>query len=493
MRLRLLSRGSDLAKLQAGLVEQALIGRHPQLFIERSTRASLGDRDDRIELWQSTDRGVFTTDLSEALVAGAADIVVHSWKDLPTAPFAGTVVAGTLKRADPRDVLLVRKEILDSRPSTLDVLTSSPRRSWQLQRSVASLLPWHVSAIVPKSVRGNILTRLERLVNGQEHALVVAKAALDRLLSEGTALRVESGVRTALDRTVWMVLPVSEFPTAPAQGALALEVAADRTDLRVLLASVSDEPTRLAVEAERAILSDHGGGCREAIGATVLIRDYGQVTSVRGRAASGEEFSRWSLDSSRPVPPPALLEDAIWPRPEERNRATRRAIDVAVPSDGRGWWVARAESVPARLAPAASQIVWAAGMRTWRRLAARGIWVHGCADGLGDAEAPGIDTLAGRTIEWQRLTHTGSRGPEAISTYVVDRPLPPDLPSRTHFFWTSGTVFLNALKRYPDIRHAWHGCGPGRTSRVVLDALDDPSRVSIWLDYEQWHRHVNPQ
>ena len=370
MRLRLLSRGSDLARLQAGIVEQALLTRRPDLSIERLTRSSLGDRDKRIELWQSTDKGVFTTDLSEALVARAADIVVHSWKDLPIAGFAGTVVGGTLERADPRDVLLVRREVLESRPTTLLVLTSSPRRTWQLERSVASLLPWHVSAITPKSVRGNIPTRLERLLAGPEHALVVAKAALDRLLSPAADADVRDNVRAALDRTVWMVLPISEFPTAPAQGALALEVAADRTDLRDLLESISDEPTRRAVEAERAILSEYGGGCHEAIGATVLIRDYGHVTSVRGRVASGEEFSRWSLDSSRPVPPPAAP-DAIWPRPEERNRATRRALDVAVPSDGRGWWVARAESVPARLAPTASQIVWAAGMRTWRRLAAR--------------------------------------------------------------------------------------------------------------------------
>jgi hypothetical protein len=54
-------------------------------------------------------------------------------------------------------------------------------------------------------------------------------------------------------------------------------------------------------------------------------------------------------------------------------------------------------------------------------------------------------------------------------------------------------VFLEALKRHPAIRQAWHGCGPGRTAQAVIEALDDPSRVSIWLDYEQWHRHVNPQ
>ena len=156
MRLRLLSRGSDLARLQARMVEQALMTRRPDLLIERLTRSSLGDRDRRVDLWQSTDKGLFTTDLSEALVSGAADIVVHSWKDLPVAGFAGTVVAGTLERADPRDVLLVRREALANRPTTLEVLTSSPRRTWQMQQSLTALLPWSVEVIAPKPVRGNI-------------------------------------------------------------------------------------------------------------------------------------------------------------------------------------------------------------------------------------------------------------------------------------------------------------------------------------------------
>jgi hydroxymethylbilane synthase len=473
------------------MVEQALLTRRPDLLIERITRSSLGDRDRRVELWQSPDKGLFTTDLSEALVSGEADIVVHSWKDLPVAGFPGTVVAGTLERADPRDVLLVRRDALTGRPSTLDVLTSSPRRTWQMQQSLAGLLPWPVDAIVPKAVRGNIPTRLERLADGPEHALVVAKAALDRLLSPEAGADVSEGVRAALDRHVWMVLPISEFPTAPAQGALALEVATNRSELRDLADLISDEPTRRAVEAERAILSAHGGGCHEAIGASVLVRDYGVITSVRGRAASGEEFSRWSLDATTPVPPRAG-DGVIWPRPTERDGATRRALDVAIPADDRGWWVARADAVPAGTTTDGTRIVWAAGTRTWRRLAARGIWVHGCSDGLGDMEAPGIDGLAGRSVQWHRLTHTGSRGTDALATYEVDTPLPQDLASRTHFFWTSGTVFLDALERYPAIRQAWHGCGPGRTAQTVIEALGDRSRVSIWLDYEQWHRHVNP-
>lgn len=490
MRVRLLSRSSDLARLQTKFVQNALLTARPGLDVHLVTRSSLGDRDKRIDLWQTPDKGLFTSDLSAALVDGDADIAVHSWKDLPSAGYAGTVVAGTLPRADPRDVLLLRRQVLTVRPEAPEVLTSSPRRTCQLQQNLSGLLPWHISGVRPKSVRGNIPTRLAQLVSGQADGLVVAKAALDRLLSPASEPDVRQRVRAMLSQLVWMVLPLRAFPTAPAQGALALEVSAARPDLRALVEEVSDPVTRRAVEAERALLAAHGGGCHEAIGVTVLVRDYGVVTSMRGRASDGQEFDHWSLDPTTPLPPPPEP-GAFWPRPGERDRSTRRALDVHVPDDGLGWWVARADAVPVALRPSASQLVWAAGVRTWRRLAARGIWVHGCSDGLGDGESPDIDALADRTVRWRRLTHTRSRAADAFATYEVDTPLPADLAARTHFFWTSGSLMLDALERFPQIARGWHACGPGHTSRVVGDAIGDPARVSIWLDYEQWLQHVN--
>lgn len=491
MRLRLLSRSSDLAVLQANVVADALARRWPDLAITHLTRTSQGDRDRRVDLWQAADKGLFTTDLSEALVAHEADAVVHSWKDLPVNGVTGTTVAGTLERADPRDVLLVRRAALETRPSTLTVLTSSPRRAWQLQESIAPLLPWPVDRIEPKPVRGNIPTRLARLSAGDGDALVVAKAALDRLLSSHATAEIRAAVRAALDSHRWMVLPIREFPTAPAQGALAIEIAADRPDIRDLIEGVTHADTRRAVDVERSLLSSHGGGCHEAIGATVLIRDYGVITSARGRLPSGETFAQWSLDATSTAPPSSTLA-AIWPRPDERDNSTRVALDVVMPADAQGWWVARADAWPADSMPADHQIVWTAGTRTWRKLAARGIWVHGCADGLGDAEPPGVDALAGRSIAWRRVTHAASGDTSAIATYTVETALPSDLGSRTHFFWTSGSAFADAIRRYPQIRAAWHGCGPGRTSRIVLDEIGDATRVSIWLDYEQWLRHVIP-
>ena len=152
MRVKVVSRASDLAVLQAKLVARALTARWPQLEIVTLTRSSLGDRDDRIGLWDAADKGVFTADLSTMVARGDADLAVHSWKDLPADENADTRVAGTLPRADARDVLLFRREALTLRPPVPIVLTSSPRRAWQLGESLGPLLPWPVTGIEP---RGN--------------------------------------------------------------------------------------------------------------------------------------------------------------------------------------------------------------------------------------------------------------------------------------------------------------------------------------------------
>ena len=488
MRLRVLSRSSALAVLQATLVERALVARWPDVTVERLTRSSTGDRDPQIDLWAATDKGLFTSDLSQALLDGSADLAVHSWKDLPTAGHPGTTVAATLERADPRDVLLVRRGVVSTRPTTLTVLSSSPRRAWQVQGSAPRLLPWPVTDVQVVAVRGNVPTRLTKLVNGEGDALIVAKAALDRLLSSDAPADAAGAVRTALGKCRWTVLPLKDHPTAPAQGALAVEIAATRPDLLDRLRAISHAPTWEAVDRERRILESFGGGCHEAVGATVLVRDFGRVVSVRARV--GERHTEtWSLETADTLPPRAPVR-AIWPRPDERGAGTRRrSIRTAMPADDIGFWVARAEALPMDWDVQPGRLVWAAGQRTWERLASRGIWINGCADGLGDGERPDVDALAGRTVAWRRLTHTESGDPEALATYAVED-VPPDLRDRTHFFWTSGSAFARALAQNPAIRSGWHASGPGRTARMIRDTLGPEGRLSLWLDYDQWHTHV---
>lgn len=491
MRVSILSRASDLARLQAMLVRDALTTHFPDLHVDLMTRSAAGDRDVATPLAAMPDKGAFTSDLSDALTAGAADLVVHSWKDLPLEDRPGLHVAATLERADPRDVLLVRRDVLPSAPATLNILSSSPRRSWLLERTLRELLPWRVESLAFQPVRGNIATRLTRLIEKRGDALVVAKAALDRLLAApGQFEEAARHVRRCLDQCAWMVLPLRDVPGAPAQGALAIEVPIGSPFSRELDA-ICHRPTWDAVQRERAVLAAYGGGCHEALGATALPRDYGCVLSIQAaRVVEGAPQPGWSLE--RPGTAPRTSSSEIWPRPDERNSQTRRSVEAAQPSGDAGLWIARAEALPQSWTIPASQIVWTAGGTTWRRLAARGVWVHGCADGLGDAEPPNVDALAGRAITWRRLTHrtAAAADPSALATYVVEETLPDNILDRTHFFWSSPTLFLQAVERWPELKSRSHGSGPGRTWQTIRRTLGSGADTRVWLDYDHWHREI---
>jgi len=486
VRIRLLSRASALARLQTALVERALRTAHPHLDVQSLTRTSAGDQDQTSPLWKLPDKGAFTADISRALVDGDADVAVHSFKDLPTEMPAGTCIAGALPRADARDVLVMRKAAVTARPEALRILSSSPRRAWLLGDTLPSLLPWPVRHVEAVPVRGNIETRLKKLVEGEDHGLVVAKAALDRLLGFGPPFDHEAAVvRTRLDQCQWMVLPMREFPWAPAQGAIALEIPEHRSDRHQLLTPILCESTTASVHRERQILNDHGGGCHQALGAATIERPYGRVVSIRSRDRG---VSTWTLEGGRQVFPRAA-EDAVWPRRNEGVPAIRTSMAVAQPS-GDAFRVSRADALPTTWSLPEAAIVWAAGSATWRRLATRGVWVNGCADGLGDDQDPAVDLLAGRTLEWINLTHDRASRPDALATYHVEVPLPDDLASRSHFYWTSGELFRRAIDRWPSIKHGWHGSGPGRTRQAIEATIGATERTGIWLDRESWERDV---
>jgi hydroxymethylbilane synthase len=486
VRVTLLSRASSLARLQTELVARALRDAHPRVAIECITRSSAGDQDQTSPLWKLPDKGAFTADLSQALISGDADIVVHSFKDLPIDMPSGTRIAGALPRADARDVVLIKKAAIEARPQSLRILSSSPRRAWLLSDVLPSLLPWPTQSVEAVAVRGNIETRIRKLIESDAHGLVVAKAALDRLLGFGAPFEREAAaIRAHLDQCRWMVMPMREFPWAPAQGAIAIEIASGQAGIAALIERIACAATMAAVTEERCVLEEHGGGCHQALGAAVIDRNYGRVVSVRSRDDSTET---WQLRRSARAFPRAAA-NQLWPAPGTSTPAERTPLAIAPPSAD-GFWVARAEALPEAWQLAPDSIVWAAGSRTWQRLASRGVWVSGCADGLGDDERPPIDLLAGHAVTWVRLTHDRASLPGAVATYQVALTLPDDLPARSHFFWTSSDLFKQAVDRWPVIRNAWHASGPGHTRQAISQELGNTERVGVWLDRDSWERDV---
>jgi hydroxymethylbilane synthase len=271
-RIRIGSRGSRLALIQARAVVDALHRARPDVSTEIEIIHTAGDREIDLPLDRIGGIGVFIKEIEQALVEGKIDLAVHSMKDVPTSLPEGLVLAATTERADPRDVLVAKAaSSLETLPPGATVATGSLRRRSQLLASRPDLRV--------EDLRGNVGTRLEKLDRSSWDAIVLAAAGLLRL---NLASRIAA------------YLPLESMLPAVGQGALALEIRDDDEKTREQVLALNHEPTARAVRCERAFLERLGGGCQvpiaahaSAVSGALLLRGY--VGSVDGsRHLKGE-------------------------------------------------------------------------------------------------------------------------------------------------------------------------------------------------------------
>lgn len=246
--IRIGTRGSALALAQTGQIAERIRASSGS-EVEIISITTEGDTS-RASLSSLGGTGVFASALRESLLADECDLVVHSLKDLPTAPAQGLTIGAIPKRADARDALIARDGFtLETLPEGATVGTGSPRRIAQLR----SLRP----DLDIRDIRGNIDTRIGFVSNGDLDAVVLAAAGLGRL--------------GRLD-VVTEFFDINQCPTAPGQGALALETRQSvPTDLSKVLQGLDHPTTRLSVLAEREVLARLEAGCAAPVGATALI------------------------------------------------------------------------------------------------------------------------------------------------------------------------------------------------------------------------------
>lgn len=247
--VRIGTRGSPLALVQAEIVKAGLIAHHPDLgiagAIEIVVIKTTGDQVQDRPLSEIGGKGLFTKEIEEALLDGRIDLAVHSMKDVPTALNDGLEIACLLKREDPRDVLISTVATsIATLPRGAVVGTASLRR----QAQVKALRPDLV--IVP--LRGNVGTRLAKIERGEAAATLLALAGLKRLGKAGAAQAI---------------LSVEEMLPAVAQGAIGIEIRGDDRATRLLLEPCNDRATQITVAAERACLAELEGSCRTPIAA----------------------------------------------------------------------------------------------------------------------------------------------------------------------------------------------------------------------------------
>ena len=250
------TRGSQLALWQAEHVKARLQEAHPGLEVELQRIKTKGDIILDVPLAKVGGKGLFVKEIEEALLNGQADLAVHSMKDVPMELPEGLVLGCIPERERPDDTLLsTRYAGLDDLPQGAHVGTSSLRRQAQLLALRPDL------RISP--LRGNVDTRLRKMLEGQYDAIVLAGAGLKRL---------------GLSAPHMHSLPADVFLPAVGQGALGIECHSGRKDILDMLAFFEHRPTRICVEAERGFLAGLNGGCQVPIAGHAVMVDENHFT-----------------------------------------------------------------------------------------------------------------------------------------------------------------------------------------------------------------------
>lgn len=276
--LTVATRRGQLAIAQTQSVIAALKARHPEIEVRIREIVSAGDRDRSTALWDLKDTGFFTSQLEEALLAGEADLAVHSFKDLPTREHEGLAVTAICDRKWPEDCLLAkgRVRVFDDLSKSARVGTSSLRRAAQLRHARPDL------ELVP--LRGNVQTRINKLHNEDLDAILLARAGLERL---GLA----SAISIAFDP--------KEFIPAPAQGALAIQTRSKDEATMEIVRSIDDASSRAVALAERQVLATMQCGCHAPVGA--YAERQGDTIEVHAFIADAEGRRMIRKEAAGPV------------------------------------------------------------------------------------------------------------------------------------------------------------------------------------------------
>ena len=243
------SRGSDLALWQANFVKAEL--ENLNVPVEIKIIKTKGDEIQHLSFDKMEGKGFFTKEIEAALLAKEVDLAVHSHKDLETTTPPGLTIAAVSERANPADLLLIRKEAADKEQKWMlkegaVVGTSSARRKLQLIVGRPD--------VTISDLRGNVPTRINKLRSGQYDAILLAAAGIERLHLNLSDLVVQE-------------MDPNKFLPAPAQGVLALQIRESDSELHKLLQQLNNSEVEDCIKAERLVLKSFKGGCQLPLGA----------------------------------------------------------------------------------------------------------------------------------------------------------------------------------------------------------------------------------
>lgn len=252
--IRIGTRGSKLALIQTEMVIAKLSEVFPDYIFEKIEITTKGDRDKVNPIYEFGGKAVFVEDIEKAILDGTIDLAVHSAKDMPMPCAKGLAIAGVLKRANPCDVLIYRRETKIRKDSKITIGTSSLRRKHQITK----LYPNAICS----DLRGNIGTRIRKLKEGRYDAIILAAAGIER-----------QGLDKEED-LIYEKLELDDMLPAAGQGIIAIETVATGIAFD-MVSSITDKDTQFVLHAERAVLEKLGATCHEPMGVYATTKGNG--------------------------------------------------------------------------------------------------------------------------------------------------------------------------------------------------------------------------
>jgi hydroxymethylbilane synthase len=421
----------------------------------------------------------FTKEIQQVLNNNEADFAIHSMKDVSSLDFFNEGHYAVFDRELLHDVAIFNTSVLNKLQQGEKVImgTSSPRRSNMATNFLQKALPQfnntsiNVEAV---SIRGNVDTRLQKLHDEQYDGIIVAAAGLNRLLQYEPA---KQKVNELLKDKKLMLLPLFECPPAAGQGAIVAEAQKNNADAVTVLNKITDAPLTNAIKKERVYAQQYGYGCSQQFGVFHLNTAAVSFTYASGKADTTGEFTEWDFEVLLNTKDKTLFSSADYMKSffkyEYINDVKINAGAAAVFISS--YKVVHSEKIKQQII---NKRVWASGTKTWYDLAKKGIWVEGCADGLGfnflsavfkspliKIDMASIQILTNKSS----AAHWVKDGFNAIYTYELKSYLSDEIKNKIAdadiIFWTSYQQYeLCKAFLKKDVQHV---CPSGKTATLL--------------------------
>jgi hydroxymethylbilane synthase len=479
------TRKSLLAIAQSSWVAREVERLNPGVTVELVGIETRGDIVLDKPLSQIEGKEFFTAELDHALMRGDVDFTVHSMKDLSLERPAQLTLAATPKREFPHDILIFHDSVVERLKAGLPIRigTSSPRRLTLIPGFLKTALPRFEKNREPVlqfvEIRGNVNTRLSRVheaegSNKKLDAVVLAFAGLERLAMD-TKASIE--LHRLLAQTRKMILPLRHCPSAPAQGALAIEARTDDQETLAILQKLHDPETLAGVSEERKILEEWGGGCHQKLGASFLA-DH--TLAIRGLKPSGEWITElrgqktFAQNDFVKVASSDFFDYAPLEISTVGENEIAKAANVFVAHPNAHEFLKSKSALHAD----GKKHVWVSGMKSWTELAQNGVWIEGSLEGQGFQKMADFQRkkLLALDSPFLFLTHeeAAANMSHALATYKhVFRQIPENIKAAHSLFWSSGLLFKTAWSKLGAdfMLTKKHASGPGRSADVLKEHL----------------------